>query len=155
MNTVARRSVPECRARIMAVLQSQLCQEACISQIRGPQTLNLQADSYLVNNAATRAKVHKAFGARISLRVTGAVAGMLLLALEGISAPINDNFANRTQLSGVSAVTNGTNVDATKEPGEPDHAGNIGGKSVWWSWTAPFSGIVRIKTDGSGFNTTL
>src|SRR4030095_15889532 len=27
-----------------------------------------------------------------------------------------------------------SNYAATKEPGEPDHAGNPGGHSLWWSW---------------------
>ena len=33
-----------------------------------------------------------------------------------------------------------SNCRAHKEPGEPDHAGNPGGRSVWWQWTAPASG---------------
>ena len=49
----------------------------------------------------------------------------------------------------------GTNVGATKEPGEPNHAGNSGGKSVWWSWTAPVSGNVSVTTVGSSFDTLL
>ncbi|HYV30126.1 MAG TPA: hypothetical protein VEO53_03290, partial [Candidatus Binatia bacterium] len=44
---------------------------------------------------------------------------------------------------------------AHKEPGEPDHAGNPGGRSVWWQWTAPRSGPVIIQTEGSSFDTLL
>src|SRR5262249_1644842 len=39
--------------------------------------------------------------------------------------------------------------------GEPLHAGNAGGKSVWWTWTAPSSGSVAVTTAGSSFDTTL
>ena len=49
----------------------------------------------------------------------------------------------------------GTNVNATKEAGEPNHGGNAGGKSVWYSWTAPSSGVVSIDTHGSSFDTLL
>lgn len=54
--------------------------------------------------------------------------------------PANDNFADRTALSGTFAKVTGYNDYATKETGEPSHAGNLGGKSVWYSWTAPSSG---------------
>ncbi len=51
--------------------------------------------------------------------------------------PPNDYFTNRTVITNNSAVKFGTNIFATKEPGEPNHAGNQGGKSLWWTWTAP------------------
>ncbi len=71
------------------------------------------------------------------------------------SGPANDNFANRITIAGASVVTAGSNSDGSKEIGEPNHAGNTGGKSVWWTWTAPGSGPVTITTDGSDFDTTL
>src|SRR5439155_15585934 len=33
--------------------------------------------------------------------------------------------------------------------------GNVEGKSVWWTWTAPAGGSVTIKTAGSSFDTLL
>jgi len=69
--------------------------------------------------------------------------------------PPNDNFANRIVLSGAFSTTAGKNVFATKETGEPYHAGNRGGASVWWSWTAPATGPVTVTTDGSSFDTLL
>jgi hypothetical protein len=71
------------------------------------------------------------------------------------NAPANDNFANRLVLSGTSITVTGTNVNATKEAGEPNHGGNAGGKSVWYSWTAPSTGVVSIDTHGSNFDTLL
>src|SRR5262249_34548801 len=41
------------------------------------------------------------------------------------------------------------------EAGEPDHAGNLGGHSLWWTWTAPAQGIVTLDTIGSSFATLL
>jgi probable HAF family extracellular repeat protein len=69
--------------------------------------------------------------------------------------PPNDNFADRLTLTGINATGFGFNVLATKEPGEPNHAGNTGGKSLWWTWTAPVSGSVSINTFGSDFDTLL
>ncbi|HVU16646.1 MAG TPA: FG-GAP-like repeat-containing protein [Candidatus Didemnitutus sp.] len=74
------------------------------------------------------------------------------------SAPANDSFANAATISAgsvsVTTVT-GFNVNATKESGEPNHAGDTGGKSVWWKWTAPFNGGVFVDTKGSAFDTLL
>jgi hypothetical protein len=67
----------------------------------------------------------------------------------------NDYFTNRTVLVGTNISILATNTFATKEPGEPNHAGNPGGKSLWWSWVAPVDGTVTINTDGSTFDTLL
>jgi pre-peptidase len=73
-----------------------------------------------------------------------------------LAAPANDNFANATAISGLPARATGSNVDATIEPGEPDHAHtNSGETSVWYRWTAPAGGKVRIDTCGSDFDTLL
>ena len=69
--------------------------------------------------------------------------------------PANDNFASAATLTGSSTSTTGTNVNATKQTGEPNHGGDAGGKSVWWNWMAPSSGNVVIDTNGSDFDTTL
>ena len=69
--------------------------------------------------------------------------------------PANDNFAARRAIFGATGTLNGSNVGATKEPGEPDHAGETGGASVWYSWTAPASGSVTIDTRQSSFDTLL
>jgi hypothetical protein len=71
------------------------------------------------------------------------------------AAPTNDNLASAQSLSGCSGSAAGTNVSATKEAGEPNHANNIGGKSVWYRWQSPSSSSVNITTAGSDFDTTL
>jgi subtilisin len=65
----------------------------------------------------------------------------------------NDDFANALELTG--ATVTGTNNGATKEAGESDHAGNAGGRSVWYRWTPETSGTATIDTAGSDFDTLL
>lgn len=78
-----------------------------------------------------------------------AVVVVTVLHAEGQPAPTNDMFASATLISGTNVVITGSNINATKEPGEPNHAGNPGGKSVWWSWRAPHDGYVTVSTEGS------
>ena len=70
------------------------------------------------------------------------------------AAPANDDFAAATDLSGFDPAAGeirGTNVAASKEVGEPDHAGNPGGHSVWYTWTAPGDGSVPNVSFTTGF----
>ncbi|MBI5387937.1 MAG: S8 family serine peptidase [Verrucomicrobia bacterium] len=85
----------------------------------------------------------------------GGASGSIQLNLKMSVPPPNDAFASRLLLVGANVTTTGNNENATKEPGEPLHAGNTGGRSVWWTWTAPSSGPVRAATTGSDFDTTL
>jgi Ca2+-binding RTX toxin-like protein len=58
-------------------------------------------------------------------------------------------------VSGASGTVSGANVNASRQSYEPYHAGSYGGSSVWYSWTAPFSGPIISKTLGSDFDTLL
>ena len=70
--------------------------------------------------------------------------------------PANDNFANRAALVGTNLSATGGTANATAQPGEPAHAGtNAPAKSIWWTWTAPASGVVTLSTAGSTFDTLL
>jgi hypothetical protein len=69
--------------------------------------------------------------------------------------PVNDMFANAIELIGVGNSVTVDNTYATKEPGEPLHAGNEGGHSVWYSWRAPVSGDLYLNTEGSSIDTLL
>jgi len=67
-----------------------------------------------------------------------------------------DDFDQRIQLSGATVTHSGLqNSGATKESGEPNHAGNAGGKSLWWTWTAPSSGPATLNTADSNFRNAL
>ena len=76
-------------------------------------------------------------------------------SLTAVFTPPNDDFADAILLAGTNFVVTGHNHGATKEAGEPYHAGNVGGRSVWWTWIAPTNGFVTNSTVGSTFDTTL
>ena len=68
--------------------------------------------------------------------------------------PANDPFANAQAITGASGTTTGTNLNATKETGEPNHF-SAGGKSIWYVWTAPRTGTLTVNTNGSNYDTLL
>jgi hypothetical protein len=60
---------------------------------------------------------------------------------QSAAAP-NDAFAAPVWLVANPGSVGGSNVGATRESGEPDHAGAAVGHSVWYSWTAPADGFI-------------
>jgi hypothetical protein len=69
--------------------------------------------------------------------------------------PPNDFFANASVLTGLSDIVTVNTLNATKESGEPNHAGNPGGKSAWWVFTTPADGTLTLSTTNSTFDTLL
>ena len=99
----------------------------------------------------------------LSKQGAGRVLAVIVLAIAAGSlagrasavAPENDAFDAAIELTGRSDAASGSNKDATKEPGEPNHADELGGASVWFHWTAPGTGETTIETCGSDFDTLL
>jgi hypothetical protein len=76
------------------------------------------------------------------------------------AAPVNDTYQNAvvTTLPVPLMEFEGTNFGATKEPGEPNHANNIGGKSVWYRIVPQETAVVKIwieHTSGADYMNTL
>ncbi len=72
------------------------------------------------------------------------------------NSDLQDSFADRIILNDALPVQLlSSNADTTKEAGEPNHGGNAGGASVWWSYTPPTSGTLVVETTGSNFDTLL
>jgi PKD repeat protein len=65
-------------------------------------------------------------------------------SLAQFSPPFNDDRANASTLS--NTRTYGMTVGATREEGEPDHAGAGPTASVWYRWIAPVSGLTQADT---------
>src|SRR5688572_20662531 len=86
--------------------------------------------------------------ASFSLQVTA-------FSFKSEAAAGNDRFADAQVISGSIGTTTDSNNGASKEPGEPNHAGEPGGSSIWFRWTAPASGRFSFNTVGSSFDTLL
>ena len=67
---------------------------------------------------------------------------------------VNDAYADRLALEGDSVSVSFDEEGATLEPAEPNHG--LAG-SLWWSWTAPNTGPVRLSVTGmaSGFGVAV
>jgi hypothetical protein len=93
-----------------------------------------------------------------ALRCALALAALVVAIFPGTALggpPSNDGFVNAEVIDGRFGWTDGENTDATKEPGEPNHAGNPGGASVWYSWTAPSTGRATLNLCYAEFDSLL
>jgi hypothetical protein len=63
-----------------------------------------------------------------------------------VQLTLNDNFTNAETLVGGFISVQGNNQNATNEPFEPDHAGQPGGHSLWYQWTALSTKPVTVDT---------
>lgn len=72
-----------------------------------------------------------------------------------LSGTSNDAFAQPLALTGPAGTVRGSNLGATREPGEPAHANNPGGRSVWFLWQAPADGPYVFDTFGTALDTVL
>jgi hypothetical protein len=79
----------------------------------------------------------------VSLIVSSfALAAVLIPTASALAAPANDNFASAQVVGPALPISEaGTTVGATVEAGEKDPGD---GHSVWFSWTAPGAGPVRV-----------
>jgi hypothetical protein len=101
-----------------------------------------------------------------------ALAMCLYVTGPALAAPSNDDFeqAERITLGApvpslrhggssepVVAATSipGDLTEATSEPGEPVHGFGFGNKTVWYRWTSPVDGLVRVDTCGAPFATVM
>lgn len=72
-----------------------------------------------------------------------------------IPGPANDYFVNAIALTNTSGDVSANNVDATKEVGEPNHAGSLPSRSLWWTYTPTTDGVLTLSTSNSTFDTVL
>jgi hypothetical protein len=96
----------------------------------------------------------------ITRRLFLAVAATLTLGVAAVPAsaqaapPANDAFARAQPLTLNHRVA-GTLVDATVEPGEPDHANDRRAHSVWYSYTPSADGAVTFDACDAQFDTVI
>src|SRR5687767_14404092 len=97
-------------------------------------------------------KTHTYIFSILSLAIIS-LAAFTLTAFAG-AEPNNDNFAAAEALVLNNGAFVGTrnNIGATEEAGEPNHAENIGGRSVWFSITPNVTQVYRITTTNASTN---
>ena len=123
-------------------------------------TLTLAASNDDYTNQTSRVRFDVSYGKRYYIAVDGAgtTSNQGSIALRWIfrrPAPANDSFANPEVLTQDAGHYAGNSSGSTKEPGEPNHAGDPGGASVWFTWTAPRTAPVTFDTRDSAFDTLL
>ncbi|HEX6687732.1 MAG TPA: hypothetical protein VF085_03605 [Solirubrobacterales bacterium] len=93
----------------------------------------------------------------LSPQPPAATEGSIALEIASTPAPANDDFADAQTVTAESLEGGtfhrvdvpGFNWNATKELGEPAHADDQGGASIWYSWTAPASGEASVVVSGA------
>ena len=85
------------------------------------------------------------------LSVIVAVAALVFACASQAVPPPNDNFTNRTALSGTDVTFNGTLIGATVESDSdftevfPPAYGTLATQSVWWEWSSPITTTAIIE----------
>lgn len=97
------------------------------------------------------------YGGAFSSATVRARTGCATTMYADLAFVLNDLFVNARTLtpSRTVQVVSSANYYATKEAGEPNHGATTGGHSVWFKWTAPASGHLRLSTTGSSFDTVV
>jgi Bacterial Ig domain/Fibronectin type III domain len=81
--------------------------------------------------------------------------GQIILTIDKMLQPTNDNFDARAVIPGIQAVLFANNGGATAEPDETARAASLAARSLWWTWTAPASGFAQIDWNGSQLDTVV
>ena len=68
------------------------------------------------------------------------------------AGPVNDDLADHLEFDSSEGRATGNSDSAGDEAWEGDL---FGGASVWWEWTPPTGGLLRVDTIGSDYDTTL
>ncbi len=94
---------------------------------------------------------------RIAVDGVGGDQGAIRLewSLDTRTPPANDAFADVIALDGENGWAMGLNRYATAQEGEPAHAGEEPGASVWWTWTAPSDGEATWEVASEDFEAAL
>ena len=97
-----------------------------------------------------------------SMKINGWFLGIIValfctLAGYGQAPPPNDNYSNRTVLTGNDITFSGTLAGATIEDSQETTAyeqllGVTPTQSVWWSWTAPVSTVLTLQIRSSSLD---
>lgn len=96
---------------------------------------------------------------RWGMKAVAALGAMLACAVywapSAVAAPGNDDFSDREVLSGpLPIAASGSNVEATKEDGEPFLAFGKG-RTIWYEWEAESTSFTTVGTCGTDIRTQV
>lgn len=99
---------------------------------------------------AWRIRTRQVLPAALALIASCAVAQTALAA-----PPANDDFADAEFVRELPVLDRGSVLEATREAGEPEHAGQAVGPSVWYRIVPARSGRLSVNTCSARFDTVL
>jgi hypothetical protein len=121
------------------------------------RNLAIAAENYVGPNLARTFVLNVVAGETYQIQVVSplAYAGDFTLVLTPKSRPANDDFTQRSPLTGTQVFLGFQLADATLEAGEPNGTAALFAKTLWWKWTAPATGWTTVDTSGSSLDTRL
>jgi len=138
-------------AQLVTLITSSATPELVIAAGEGSPNLLLHNDP---GQVVVQPPTNDAFAQASTLSVTGS--GSISLDAPAIMevAPNGLYTEAGVAVTGANSVTGG-NTNASRQPSEPDHAGNTGGASIWFRFTPTMTGSVTLTTQYSSFDTLL
>ncbi len=113
-------------------------------------------DSDLSSYGESLVKFSAIEGTTYRVRVSssyGGAEGPMTLNWKMVSEPANNHFNNPDVITGTSGSVEANMHEATMEPQEPNFYGDS--HSIWYAWSAPFTGVARFDTQGTPGYSTL
>jgi len=128
-----------------------------LNVFRGDQRENLEfLDQAFGGDIIAQLNLPFVAGEIITLRVGAEIVSIndtVGLSIYPTQPPANDDFANRLPLVNGRGI--GANEGASREESEPGFADDPLGASVWWRYTPPASGWVRVTTQITETNVSV
>jgi hypothetical protein len=120
-----------------------------LNKLQAPELGFTQRPSTAQPDAPRYLGVRVKSGVEYQLVVSGmnGATGEFPLRLRFFPTPANDDFANSEAMEGLEWEVEFSNTAATMEAEEPFIRSQPAGRSVWWSWTAPISGVFSAGLD--------
>ena len=126
---------------------------------QGPNVSNLvlitKNDDLNWHDSRSEARFTATEGETYHIAVAGQGGAMGAVKLSIAPVPVNDDFAMAQIISNIPWTTAHDNLGASLEPAEPVHSSGIGGRSLWWKWTATQSGTVTMSAAESDIDTVI
>jgi hypothetical protein len=79
---------------------------------------------------------------------TAETAAVALSPLVMVGVPANNEFFSAQTITGLNGTLVACNFNATKDVGEPNHAGDPGGHSIWYQWESSQAGVANHQPGG-------